>query len=72
MQIYQKNGVTGKLCQRISVAGSVLLSRSIFRALGFTFKLNNNRLSFSLFITFISCPFFTLYTFNFFHNLLLS
>ncbi len=72
MQIYQKNGVTGELCKSFSVTGPVLLYRSIFRALVFICKLNNNRLTFSFFTAFISYPFSTLYTFNFFHNLFLS
>lgn len=32
MQMYQKNGVTGKVCQRFSVAGRLLSTRSVLRA----------------------------------------
>lgn len=72
MQIYQKNGVTGKLCQRISVTGSVLLLRSIFIASVFTCKFNSNSMTFRTLTALIIYPFSIFYTFNFFHNLLLS
>ena len=57
MQIYQKNGVTGKLCQHFSVAGSMLLLRSIFCASVWTRKLKNQRLVFRLLLVFVRYPF---------------
>jgi uncharacterized repeat protein (TIGR01451 family) len=56
MQIYQKNGVTGELCKGFSVAGPVLLPRSILHAAVGACNPNNSNLIVRPLFTFTRYP----------------
>ena len=65
MQSYQKNGVTGKLCESLPVASRLLIFESVSPALARSCEQCRNVLSFPLFLTFANNLYSISVKFNF-------
>lgn len=67
MQIYQKNGVTGRLCKSFFVASRLLNTRSIFCASVHTCGIHRNVLLYKIFFAIAGYPTLSPSTFIFYN-----